>query len=144
LRDIDQALAHVEEALRVEKGNIDFMNTLGALQYRAGGYAMAAGTLETCRRSAGGGTAFDDLFLSMALSRLGRAEAARTAFDRALAWIGAEEAAGSVTATSRFELEIFRREAETLLGLAPGDSVPAPESEVGASAVPPDSPPGAR
>ena len=115
VRDTDRAMASAEEALRLRTESIDVLNTLGALQYRAGRYPAAIATLEACRKAPGGGTAFDDLFLSMAYSRLGRKDVARAAFARALDWIATEDAMGRITSASRFELEIFRREAEALM-----------------------------
>jgi hypothetical protein len=62
----------------------DYLETLGAAQYRAGQYADACKTLEAAVKLHGkGGTNWMKLFLAMAYQRDRQAEQARAWFDRA-------------------------------------------------------------
>ena len=60
-----------------------YWNTLGVAHYRAGDDHSAVAALDRAR-ALGGGTAFDDVFLAMALARLGNPAEARQALARAM------------------------------------------------------------
>jgi hypothetical protein len=94
--------------------------TLGAAIYRAGRYDDATRTLNESVKIVGKEDAtLENLFLSMAHHRLGRAGLAQTCLERALRSIGKDSAgdAGAHTAgryswANRLEIAILRREAE--------------------------------
>ena len=82
-RDPDAAVALARRAVDEYPDAAAYWNTLGAACFRAGDDRGAIVALERSA-SLGGGTAFDDVFLAMALSRTGDPEGARRAMARAL------------------------------------------------------------
>jgi tetratricopeptide (TPR) repeat protein len=111
-RETRRALQLVRDAVRREPNNGAFRHTLAAAQYRSGEYQDALTTLTQPPPGIGGSTDPQALFvLAMCQARLGHAEAAAGAFDRALAaWHGKELPAEEVG-----ELEALRSEAERIL-----------------------------
>jgi tetratricopeptide (TPR) repeat protein len=82
-RDPASAVALAREATEACPDAAAYWNTLGAAHYRAGDAHAALTALERSRALAGG-TAFDDVFLAMALSQADDPEGARRALARAL------------------------------------------------------------
>ena len=124
-------LAERATAIRPEAGG--FLNTLGTVQYRAGQYGEAVATLSRAIDAEGGeGSVYDWLILAMAHYQLGHSDAANRWLTRARTWldnpkttrIGPNPTALALTWDNRIELDRFRREAETLIGLSelPGNS----------------------
>jgi tetratricopeptide (TPR) repeat protein len=120
LVDPVQAVQLAERAYAQAKDSIT-RNTLGAALYRAGRFDEAVEKLNQNEETHG---AFDWFFLAMAHQRLGHAEPARHFLDKALA--GFEQYTQpnakvpwwrdrSLTFDQRLELQLLRREAETLI-----------------------------
>jgi tetratricopeptide (TPR) repeat protein len=119
--DLTQPLRLAEKAV-AGKRNAAYLNTLGAALYRAGQLDVSIQRLDEAIQVHGkGGTAYDWLFLAMAHHRLGKADEARQWLDKARRWIDAQEATSQEATGSaqpwsqRLELQLFRREAESLL-----------------------------
>jgi Flp pilus assembly protein TadD len=90
-------------------------DTLGVAQYRNGHYAEALQTLEKCLALAKDEVYAHDLFfLAMCHARLGAPVKARERFDQAVDWCDEQD---DLSASDRRELNAFRAEAETALGL---------------------------
>ncbi|GEM_PF-3579824 len=104
----------VEQARPEERAT--YLNTLGAVQYRAGQYGEAITALteaDSLRKDP-----FNWVFLAMAHQRLGQAEEARTWLDRLQKYLDASYGmVGDID--SRHELLMFWREAQTLIDPAP-------------------------
>jgi tetratricopeptide (TPR) repeat protein len=117
-----------EAAVASDKDSYNFLNTLGAVLYRAGRFDDAARTLkQAVDKHRRGGTAYDFLFLAMAHHHLGHTAKAQHWHDRAGRWVAAAES-GALKDESysipldwiaRLEFLILGREAETLLGRTP-------------------------
>ena len=120
--DLTQPLRLAEKAVAGKPTN-DYLNTLGIALYRAGQFEPAIQRLNEAIRVHGKeGTAADWLFLAMAHHRLGKADEARKWLDKAGRWIDTAQEARSTESTGsgqpwnqRLVIELFRREAETLL-----------------------------
>jgi tetratricopeptide (TPR) repeat protein len=138
-RDPARALNLAWHAVELTPDGAMYVNTLGVLQFRAGQFAEAIATLE--KSLAAGKGEFDafDLFpLAMAHQRLGRREAARDCFDRAVRWLGNQRGLSDQYAR---ELAGFRAEAQALLDGPPLELpadvfVPEPSSRRGPSELP--------
>jgi WD40 repeat protein/tetratricopeptide (TPR) repeat protein len=107
-----------ELAVRSQPHNHAFLNTLGAVLYRAGRFEEAVQKLkEGAAREGNGGTAWDFFVLAMACHRLNRAGEARDWLARAAAWMDrAGDTSRVMTWDQRLELQLLRREATELLG----------------------------
>jgi WD40 repeat protein/tetratricopeptide (TPR) repeat protein/predicted Ser/Thr protein kinase len=115
---------HMMETADAGQMPITHLKTLGAALYRAGRFEEAVRRLDEAIARGKGGTAWDWLFLAMSYHRLGRADEARQAPERAARWVAQAEDGklpdGSTPRplpwTARLELRLLRREAEELLG----------------------------
>jgi tetratricopeptide (TPR) repeat protein len=112
-----------ESTLEARPGNAMYLNTLGAILFRAGQTRRALETLEKARAlDPRGGTLDDWFFLSMALARDGRVPEARAALSRAVALLErrTEERPGEPILSrsypwfSRLWYRLLREEAEAL------------------------------
>jgi Tfp pilus assembly protein PilF len=113
LPDLRPAVALARRAVRTNTQSANFRNTLGVILYRAGQYQEAVAELnEAIQRHSKGGTAADFLFLAMAHHQLGQADEARQWLDRAKKEV---EKNPPVFWSDQVELQLFRREAETLI-----------------------------
>jgi hypothetical protein len=115
LRDLDAALPLAETAARLAPENGDFRNTLGLAYYRAGRYRQAVEVLRpNLQRKEDTSLVLDLYFLAMSHHRLGEAERARDDYDWAVRWIQVQR---NLDPRALEELNAFRTEAETLLGI---------------------------
>ena len=127
--DLSRPRRLVKKAVKESPGTYQYLNTLGAVLYRAGAYDDAIRTLDEAMKAHGQeGSAWDWLFLAMAHQRAGHPEEAQRWYDRAARWIEQAEQgkvyepyhAQDLPAWSqKLEFRILRREAEALLR-APG------------------------
>jgi WD40 repeat protein/tetratricopeptide (TPR) repeat protein len=91
------------------------LKTLGAALYRAGKYDAAVQRLnEAIATQSRGEHGIDWLFLAMAQHRLGRQDAARKSFAKAVS-LHDEQGIAALTWESRLEWDIVRKEAEALI-----------------------------
>jgi tetratricopeptide (TPR) repeat protein len=125
LRDPAQAVALARKAVEMttRKGDLaQRWNTLGVALYRTGDWKSAIAALEKAEAlQPDKSLAFNIFFLAMARWQLGQRDEARTWYDKAVAWIRRKELENP-------ELDRFRAEAATLLGLAdlPADVIARP------------------
>jgi tetratricopeptide (TPR) repeat protein len=121
--EIDSCLQWMEKAV-ARQPNYELLNTLGATLHRAGRFEAAIERLNEAIKSHGkDGTAADWLFLAMAQYRLGRAEEARQALDKAARWMEQAEQGQlqdehvklPLSWHDRLEFQLLRREAEKLI-----------------------------
>ncbi len=85
--DANEAIGWARKAVElVQPNNADYRNTLGAALYRAGRFAEAAGELERNIAQNTQTCGYDWVFLAMCRQRLGQAEPARYALERARKW----------------------------------------------------------
>ena len=121
------ALDDYEPAIRLARSasesrpEINRLNTLGTVLYRAGRFEEALGPLTRSVAIHGaGGTPYDALILAMSHRRLGHFDEARTWLRRASApgpvGMRKPDALGPSSWIPRVELEILRREAASLIG----------------------------
>jgi tetratricopeptide (TPR) repeat protein len=110
-RDPARAVELATRAVERAPKHPEYWNTYGAACYAAGDMARAAAALEKAvAYRAGGGDAYDYLFLAMARWQLGDRDEALTAHTKALLWL--KRFPGAETT----ELARVRSEAEKLLG----------------------------
>jgi serine/threonine protein kinase/WD40 repeat protein len=115
LRDVKAALPLAERAVRLAPGHELYGNTLGVAYYRAGRYQEALAALRTNLALHGdSGLAFDLYFLAMSYHQVGEATRAIDYFNWAVRWTRADR---GLSPANREELEMFRAEAEELLGI---------------------------
>jgi hypothetical protein len=114
LRDVTAAVPLAENAVRLDAGNVHYRNTLGVAYYRAGRYREAVDILRAnLDKRDDKGLAFDLYFLAMSHHGLGETARARDYMTWAVRWMSVQR---DLTATQIEELELFRAEAEELLG----------------------------
>jgi tetratricopeptide (TPR) repeat protein len=114
LRDIKAAVPLAENAVRLDASNVHYRNTLGVAYYRAGRYREAVDILRAnLDKRDDKGLAFDLYFLAMSHHGLGETARARDYMTWAVRWMSFQS---DLTATQIEELELFRAEAEELLG----------------------------
>jgi WD40 repeat protein/Flp pilus assembly protein TadD len=120
LVDLTQPLQWSEKTVAGRPKDPVYLNTLGALYYRAGQFEDAILRLKEAIQAHGqGGTALDWLFLSMAYHRQKQPAEARKWLDQAVQWIEKQNAAEvedstSTPWTTQVELKLLRKEAELL------------------------------
>jgi WD40 repeat protein len=120
--DVTQPVRLAEKAV-AGKRTYAYLNTLGVALYRADQLDLAIQRLNEAIQVHGKeGTAYDWLFLGMAHHRQGNADEARKWLDKARHWLDTAQEARSKESTGsgqpwnqRLEIQLFRREAETLL-----------------------------
>src|SRR5262249_3728468 len=116
--DYLRALRYIEAACRIEPESGSFLNTLGVAQYRVGRDEAALATLT--RSDRGNAAAFqgsipqDLAFLAIAHYRLGHRDLALAALTRL------RDAMKKPRWSTDSEAQSFLREAEALIGTAPG------------------------
>jgi WD40 repeat protein len=114
------ALFLAENAVALAPEQWLYWNTLGVVHYRLGNYVEAEKHLERSLDGSNADTAgFDLFFLAMCHQRLGDAARARECYDRAVRWVEAEKA--DLPPGWIGELQTFRAEAATVLGLPKSD-----------------------
>ena len=112
-RNPTRALQLVQEALKQQPANRNYLNTLGVVQYRCEQYTAAVTTLEkSLAASKGRSDGYDLFFLAMCHAKLGDPDKARDSFDRAAKW---REGRKGLSAQQVQELAAFRAEAEVVL-----------------------------
>jgi WD40 repeat protein len=120
--DLERALVLARRAVELGPDQAMYLNTLGVVQYRRGRYTEAIPTLErSLQAGRGRADAFDLFVMAMAHHRLGRREAARGCYNRAVRWLRQQE---SLPEQYARELASFRAEAETVLA-GPALELPA-------------------
>jgi tetratricopeptide (TPR) repeat protein len=87
LRDAARAVGLAEAAVGGEAGNSAYLNTLGVARYRAGDFRGAVNALLQNARASGTVTAWDGLFVAMALQHLGLENLAATYYQNARRWL---------------------------------------------------------
>jgi tetratricopeptide (TPR) repeat protein len=105
------------------KRTATYLNTLGVALYRADQLDLSIQRLnEAIQIHGNGGTVADWLFLAMAHQRLGQADEAWKWLDKAVQWIDTADSPKSSNSAGpgqpwndRLEIQLFRREAETLV-----------------------------
>jgi tetratricopeptide (TPR) repeat protein len=113
------ALPLAERAVALDPHNYH-LNTLGVVYYRLGNLELAVKYLrQAAAADQAGGTAFDHLFLAMALQRLGDPVQAQEHYDKALAWWLVQT---DLSRTWLSELDEACAEAQALLGRTNGGS----------------------
>jgi serine/threonine protein kinase len=117
LRDAGQAISLAKQAVELEPRAGYIWNTLGVAHYRAGDWSAAVTALEKSLELDAGipewwaqRASYSTFFLAMAHMRLGKPEAARQWYDRAVRWMDNYQPKDD-------ELRRFRTEAAALLGI---------------------------
>jgi serine/threonine protein kinase/WD40 repeat protein len=122
LRDAKEAVLLAEKAIRKERGNPMYCNTLGLAYYRTGQYRQAVAVLRPNLQSQDAAALAYDLFiLAMSCYRLGETERARDYYTWA---VRNSDAQKEPSPAELGELRALRAEAEAVLGLP---TPPAPE-----------------
>jgi tetratricopeptide (TPR) repeat protein len=118
LHDRAQTVALIRSAVELARRAVELAptdgpcrSTLGCVQYLAGDWSAAVGTLGKSMELNNGGTAYDYFFLAMAHWRLGHADEALAWYDKAVVWMEKHE-------PHAWDLKLCRAEAEALLGLS--------------------------
>jgi serine/threonine protein kinase/WD40 repeat protein/tetratricopeptide (TPR) repeat protein len=110
LAEIEKVRPHLKEQIRTERNR--FMNTRGAVLYRAGRFEEASKVLrEAMSLLLDGGEFHNSVFLALAEHRLGHTDAAKKAAARARSALTAKPGA----AWERAEMELFAAELDTAL-----------------------------
>ncbi len=126
VRDLKQAIEHAKKAVELEPGATNgsdvntancrklpnLWNTLAVACYRRGDCHASIEALHRAMDLQGGPNGFDGVFLSMAHWQLGDKEQPRKWFDQAVKWMDEHKLQDE-------DLNGFRAEAATLLGIAP-------------------------
>jgi serine/threonine protein kinase/tetratricopeptide (TPR) repeat protein len=115
-RDPGRAVELAHQAVRRAPAQADFWNTLGAACYRAGDADEAVTALQKAAGLHKGNDPIDDFFLAMAYCKLGQAEKAHSAYERAVAGVEHLKKHNPPKAYNH-ELRLFRAEAESALGI---------------------------
>jgi tetratricopeptide (TPR) repeat protein len=113
--DVLGCLKLAEQAVAASPKDANWLNTLGAVLYRAGRYADAIGKLQDGIKIRNDvGTASDWLFLALAHHKLGHADESKKWLTKAQQWIdqAPKEGANALPWDQRLELRLLRAEAE--------------------------------
>jgi tetratricopeptide (TPR) repeat protein len=108
VRDFARAIALAGKAAELKPNCATYWNTLGTAHYRAGDYNAAIVALGRAIDLTHGGTAFDHVFLAMALAQIGDFEQAQRWLHHASLWI-------EQYSPDHFELACLRDEARAVL-----------------------------
>jgi len=115
VRDTKEMLSAAEKAVRIEPGNSQNLNTLGAAYYRAGQYQKAIAILEkNSRLSADATLPFDLYFLAMSWQAAGEPAKARLYYDWAERWTRKLQGTAIL---DQAQLRPLRSEAAATLGI---------------------------
>jgi serine/threonine protein kinase/tetratricopeptide (TPR) repeat protein len=114
-RDAPRAVRLAQKAVELYPQYGGFWNTLGTAHYRAGDYRAAVRELEKAMALNGGGDCYDWFFLAMAHRRLGHEAEARQFYDRAVAWMAANQQRLEKSKLEAARFRRFRAEAAALL-----------------------------
>jgi WD40 repeat protein len=114
LPDFGPAVRLAEKAVVAKPRDNFRLNTLAGVLYRAGRYREAVERLqESMKATSGGGSVWDWVWLTMAHARLGDAAEAEKWRGRVARWV--DGAGEGLAWDQRLELQLLRREADTLL-----------------------------
>ncbi|MHC4668476.1 MAG: tetratricopeptide repeat protein [Planctomycetota bacterium] len=114
-QDAEEAVRLAEHAVKhSSERDPRILNTLGVAQYRASEWKGAVKALEQSLELEPQSPAYDWIFLAMAHFKLQKEDAARAAYDKAVAWIAEHPSKDA-------DLERFRAEAEEVLGIEGGE-----------------------
>ena len=128
--DWPAAVALAEKAVKSDPKSASYLNTLGAVLYRAGQFDEAAKKLKEAEAlvsapigSAKSSPAYTWFFLAMAQQRLRQAEDAKASFDKAVAETDKvlrehEQGIADAPWNRRLTLKLLRAEAAALLGIS--------------------------
>jgi tetratricopeptide (TPR) repeat protein len=117
LRDPAEAVKLAKKAIELSHGHINYWNTLGMAQYRAGDGKAAIAAFDRYLEINKGGHASLWLFRAMSHRKLGNETEARKCYDRATQWLKKNEKALATDRAQAEELRRFRSEAEDVLEL---------------------------
>ena len=144
ITDWTTAIALAEKAVQSDPKFVMYLNTLGAVLYRAGRFDEALARLAEVEplvqepsEAIKSPPAYTWFFLAMAQHRLGHADEAKQWLDKAVAWTDkifaeADQGTADLSWNRRLTLKLLRDEATTLLGVTPPtvEPVPAPAAKV--------------
>jgi tetratricopeptide (TPR) repeat protein len=124
VKDWDPSLKLAETAARADPQTNSYALTLGAALYRAGRYEEAiqrlkaiTGAGEQAGSPVRSSAAYPWFFLAMAHQRLGQTEEGRKCLDEGIKGMEQETNKKDLPWNRRLTLQLFRREAEALLGM---------------------------
>ncbi len=138
IADWPTAIALANKAVQSDPKSAMYLNTLGAVLYRAGRFDEALARLSEAdalvqepSEAIKSPPAYTWFFLAMTQQRLGHAEEAKPWLDKAVAWTDkifaeADQGTADLSWNRRLTLKLFRDEATTLLGVTPPVVEPAP------------------
>ncbi|MHB8974089.1 MAG: hypothetical protein ACYC3X_26230 [Pirellulaceae bacterium] len=138
LSDWAPAIAIAEKNSQSDPQSAFYLNTWGAVLYRAGRFDEALAQLSAADALAkdpsnanGLSPAYTWFFLAMTQQRLGHAEEAKPWLDKAVAWTDkilaeADQGTAGLSWNRRLTLKLLRDEATALLGAVPPAVEPAP------------------
>jgi serine/threonine protein kinase/Flp pilus assembly protein TadD len=114
-RDPKRALELAKKAVDLDPKQSAYWNTLGVARYRTHAWEETIANLNKAEELAPGKYfAWNAFFLAMAHWQLGEKELARKEYEQAIEWMEKHQRQDE-------DLQRFRAEAETLLGIKPGD-----------------------
>ena len=139
LSDWATAVALAEKAVQSDPKSAFYLNTLGAVLYRAGRFDEALARLSEAdalvqepSEASKSSPAYTWFFLAMTQHRLGHADEAKQWLDKAVAWTDktfaeADQGTADLSWNRRLTLKLLRDEATALLGVTPPTVEPVPE-----------------
>ena len=139
ITDWATAIALAEKAVQSDPKSATYLNTSGAVLYRAGRFDEALARLSEAEplvqepsEAIKSPPAYTWFFLAMTQQRLGHAEEAKQWLDKAVTWTDktlaeADQGTADLPWNRRLTLKLLRDEATALLGVTPPTVEPAPE-----------------
>ena len=113
----DKAIADYSKAIELDPKFAGHWQGVGLAHYRAGNWKAAVAALDKSLELHPAGDAYDWLFLAMAHWKLGHADEARRAYERAVQWLEKNSENLAKNQRTADDLRRFRAEAEVLLEL---------------------------